>query len=126
MKEVKKPWVDKPMAFVIIKIERALLQGGQPYQLTFIFVNRSGAAGRLTRFWGYVNHNRQDYEETHQKPQDQCPAFRSHLPHPLPKGVTNRHNCSSARFRDLGTGFSVSQNDKLDNFCQMQDKISVT
>lgn len=31
------------------------------------YVNRSVAAGRLTRFWGYVGHYHEDNDETQKK-----------------------------------------------------------
>ena len=39
-----------------------------------------GLAWRSTRFWGYVKHDPEDHSQTYQKPQELCPASRSHLP----------------------------------------------
>ena len=44
------------------------------------YVNRSVAAGRLTRFWGYVGHYHEDNDETQKKTQS---IFSSHPHHPL-------------------------------------------
>ena len=44
------------------------------------YVNRSVAAGRLTRFWGYVSHYHEDNDETQKKTQSI----------PFRKGVANR------------------------------------
>ena len=49
-------------------------------------VNRSVAAGRLTRFWGYVSHDPKDHEKTNQKTKDLRPSFVSQLHHPLSQG----------------------------------------
>ncbi len=35
-----------------------------PQELKYFYVNRSVAAGRLTRFWGYVSHYHEDNGET--------------------------------------------------------------
>ncbi len=53
-----------------------------------------GQDQRLTRFWGYVDHNHKDYEETYQKTQEASP---SHPHHPLSKGVANRHIATAPR-----------------------------
>lgn len=52
------------------------------------YVNRSVAAGRLTRFWGYVGHYHEDNDETQKKTQ----SISSSHPHhpPFRKGVANR------------------------------------
>ena len=44
------------------------------------------AAGRLTRFWGYVSHDPKDHEKTNQKTKDLRPSFVSQLHHPLSQG----------------------------------------
>ena len=49
-------------------------------------VNRSVAAGRLTRFWGYVSHDPKNHEKTNQKTKDLRPSFVSQLHHPLSQG----------------------------------------
>ena len=50
------------------------------------YVNRSVAAGRLTRFWGYVDHDRKDHDEAYRETQGSRPASVSHLHHPLSQG----------------------------------------
>ena len=53
------------------------------------YVNRSVAAGRLTRFWGYVSHYHEDNDETQKKTQS---ISSSHPQHPLSQGSRNsRH-----------------------------------
>ena len=47
------------------------------------YVNRSVAAGRLTRFWGYVGHYHEDNDETQKKTQS---ISSSHPQHPLSQG----------------------------------------
>lgn len=47
------------------------------------YVNRSVAAGRLTRFWGYVGHYHEDNDETQEKTQS---ISSSHPHHPLSQG----------------------------------------
>ena len=47
------------------------------------YANRSGAAGRLARFWGKIYRDHEDHDDTHQEPQDSHPASGTH-PHHLP------------------------------------------
>ena len=42
------------------------------------YANRSGAAGRLARFWGKVYHDREDHDDTHQHSQDSRPTSATH------------------------------------------------
>ncbi len=51
-----------------------------------IYVSRSDAAGRLTRFWGYVHHYREGNEKAHKKAKGLRPAPVSHQLHPLSQG----------------------------------------
>lgn len=51
------------------------------------YVNRSVAAGRLTRFWGYVGHYHEDNDETQKKTQSIPLPIRIT---PFRKGVANR------------------------------------
>ena len=49
-------------------------------------------AGRSTRFWGYVDHDRKDHDEAYRETQGSRPASVSHLHHPLSQGSRNsRH-----------------------------------
>ena len=43
-------------------------------------------AGRSTRFWGYVDHDRKDHDEAYRETQGSRPAPVSHLHHPLSQG----------------------------------------
>ena len=47
-------------------------------------------AGRSTRFWGYVDHDRKDHDEAYRETQGSRPASVSHLHHPLSGGVADR------------------------------------
>ena len=55
-----------------------------------------GQAGRLTRFWSDVKHDRNDHEHTHNESQDSHPAPRFHSPHPLSQGSGQPPICNSA------------------------------
>lgn len=44
------------------------------------YVNRSVAAGRLTRFWGYVSHYHEDNNETQKKTQSISSSHPHHPP----------------------------------------------
>ena len=43
-------------------------------------------AGRSTRFWGYVDHDRKDHDKAYRETQGSRPASVSHLHHPLSQG----------------------------------------
>ena len=50
------------------------------------YANRSGAAGRVARFWGKVYRDREDSDDAHQEPQGSRPASGTHPHHPLSHG----------------------------------------
>ena len=63
-----------------------------------------GPAGRSTRCWGYVNHQRERDDKTHQKAQDLRPTPVSHQHHPLssrewPTAFRNGVSAAQAPYR---------------------------
>ena len=65
---------------------RALLRRSAPNTLAVLTTSRSGATGRLVRFWGCGDHQREHDDEPCHDAQGLRPAPVSHQHHPLSQG----------------------------------------